>query len=49
MSIPVIHKSPLAKKVWFEDSKFFILLEDGRELGIPIEWFDKLKFASKDQ
>lgn len=49
MNISDIHKSPFAKEVWFEDSKLFVLLDDGRELGIPIEWFDKLKYASKDQ
>jgi hypothetical protein len=26
----------------------FILLNDGRELGIPLEWFPKLRNATKE-
>ncbi|TVP51176.1 MAG: DUF2442 domain-containing protein [Mongoliibacter sp.] len=44
-----IHKSPLAKKVWFDDNKMFILLEDGRELGIPLEWFPRLRKSTKEE
>jgi hypothetical protein len=49
MNISDIHKSPFAKEVWFEDSKLFVLLDDGRELGIPLEWFPRLRQATKKE
>ena len=48
MSITVINKSSLARDIWFDDSKMFILLNDGRELGIPLEWFPKLRNATTE-
>lgn len=42
-------KSPKTKKVWFAEDKIYLLLEDGRELGVPIEWFSKLKNASEKE
>jgi hypothetical protein len=48
MSITVINKSSLARDIWFDDNKMFILLNDGRELGIPLEWFPKLRNATKE-
>lgn len=38
-----------AKKVWFTEEMLYVLLEDGRESGAPIEWFPKLRQASKEQ
>ncbi|NHE57212.1 DUF2442 domain-containing protein [Cyclobacterium plantarum] len=38
-----------AKKVWFTEEMLYVLLEDGREIGAPIEWFPKLRQASKEQ
>lgn len=49
MNISVIHKSPLAKKVWFKKTKFYKLLDDEREIGIPLEWFRKPKSASTEE
>lgn len=49
MNISVIHKSPLAKKVWFDKTKFYVLLDDEREIGIPLDWFRKLKSASVEE
>ncbi|WP_439481026.1 DUF2442 domain-containing protein [Cyclobacterium plantarum] len=37
-----------AKKVWFTEEMLYGLLEDGREIGAPIEWFPKLRQASKE-
>jgi hypothetical protein len=48
MSILVINKSALAKDVWFNQAMIFILLEDGREIGVPLEWFPRLR-ASKTE
>ena len=49
MSILAITKSNNAVKVWFDDFKFFVLLEDGREIAIPLAWFPRLRDASKEQ
>ena len=48
MSILVINKSALAKDVWFNESLMFILLEDGREIGVPLEWFPRLRDSKKE-
>ena len=49
MSILAITKSNNAVKVWFDDLKLFVLLEDGREIAIPLAWFPRLRDASKEQ
>lgn len=35
-----------ASDVWFADDKLYVRLEDGREIGVPIDWFPKLRDAS---
>lgn len=35
-----------ANQVWFAEEKLYVLLNDGRELGIPLEWFPKLSKAT---
>lgn len=49
MSTLTITKSNNAVKVWFDDTKFYILLEDARELAVPLDWFPKLRDASQQQ
>jgi hypothetical protein len=49
MSTLTITKSTNATKVWFDDTKFYILLEDARELAVPLDWFPKLRDATKEQ
>jgi Protein of unknown function (DUF2442) len=49
MSILQITKSTNALHVWFDDIKIYLLLEDGRELSIPIQWFPSLRDATPDQ
>lgn len=39
----------LASKVWFTEDMLYVLLKDGRELGVPLLWFPKLRQASKEQ
>jgi len=46
MSI-LIANSPNAMSLWFENDKIYFLLEDGRELGVPIDWFPKLVNATE--
>ena len=47
MSFLVITKSRLAIDVSFNKEKMTLFLEDGRELSVPLEWFPKLRSASK--
>lgn len=37
----------LATDVWFEDSKLYVRLTDGREIGVPIDWYPRLRDASE--
>lgn len=45
MSISIIEKSALAVEVLFEKTKMIVILKDGRELAIPLEWFPLLRNA----
>ena len=38
-----------ASHVWFTDSKMYVMLHDGRELGVPLEWFPKLRDCSEKE
>lgn len=37
-----------ATDVWFADNKLYVRLIDGREVGVPIEWYPRLRDASTD-
>lgn len=37
-----------ATSVWFADSKLYVRLTDGREVGVPIDWFLRLRDASEE-
>lgn len=39
----------LASKVWFSKDMFYVLLQDGREIGVPLLWFPRLRKASQEQ
>jgi hypothetical protein len=39
----------LASKVWFTNDMLYVLLRDGREIGVPLLWFPRLRKASKEQ
>lgn len=41
--------SPLATDVRFEGDMMCVLLADGREVSVPLEWFPKLRSATKKQ
>ena len=49
MSISVINKSRFATDLSFTETKMIVHLEDGRELSVPLEWFQKLRNASNEQ
>jgi hypothetical protein len=35
-----------ATEVWFTEHMLFVRLDDGREIGTPLEWFPKLRDAT---
>lgn len=40
---------PLATRVIFDEDDFTVILADGREIKVPIEWFPRLANASKKE
>jgi hypothetical protein len=42
-------KTALAKSVRFDEDMMHVLLADGREISVPLEWFPKLRTAKKKQ
>ena len=38
-----------ASKVWFSKDMLFVHLQDGREIGVPLLWFPRLRKASEEQ
>ena len=36
-----------ATDVWFSDIMLYVRLDDGREIGTPLEWFPKLRDAKE--
>lgn len=42
-------KSTEAIKISFTKGKMIVYLNDGRELAVPLEWFPKLRSASREQ
>ena len=39
----------LASDVWFSKDMLFVHLQDGREIGVPLLWFPRLRKASEVQ
>ena len=44
----ILTNRPLAKKLHFDSDTMWIILEDGRELGIPLAYFPRLMNASPE-
>lgn len=40
---------PSATEVWFDADMLHLRLVDGREIGVPLEWFPKLRDATAEQ
>ncbi len=38
-----------ALKVWSDDDNLWILLSDGRQLSVPLAYFDRLKDATRNE
>jgi len=49
MKTVLSNKSANAIDLWFDELKMFVLLEDGREIAIPLNWFPKLRDASTEE
>jgi hypothetical protein len=41
--------SALATRVWFTNDMLYVLLLDGRQVGVPLLWFPKLSKATSQQ
>lgn len=48
MNTSVKNKPAKATDLWFSNQKLFVRLDDGREVGVPLEWFPKLESASAE-
>ena len=46
---PKIKPEPIAIDVWFSKDALHVLLADGREISIPLEWSPRLRKASAKQ
>lgn len=49
MNTLTINKSTCANDLWFSDNKMYVLLDDGRELAVPVDWFPQLRDATEEQ
>jgi hypothetical protein len=49
MTISRTEPEPLATEVAVSDSMLHVVLDDGRELSVPVEWFPRLRDASAEQ
>ena len=41
--------SALARELRFDEHRMHVLLVDGREVSVPLEWFPRLRNASEKQ
>ena len=41
--------SAIANRVEFDDERMLVVLEDGREISVPLQWFPRLLHASPAQ
>ena len=39
----------MASKIWFSNDMLYVLLQDGREIGVPLLWFPRLRKANQVQ
>ncbi len=48
-TLAIKSKESLASNVRFDSYMMYISLLDGREIGVPLEWFPKLRNAGEAQ
>ena len=44
-----VRVEPLAVDAWCTDHALYVRLADGREVGVPLEWFPRLRNATPEQ
>ncbi|MCK9226060.1 MAG: DUF2442 domain-containing protein [Candidatus Muirbacterium halophilum] len=49
MNILPINKELIAKEIKFIDQKIIFILDDDREIGVPLRYFPKLEKATETQ
>ncbi|MFH1707415.1 MAG: DUF2442 domain-containing protein [Planctomycetota bacterium] len=49
MSTLAVKIEPLATDVYFTKDALHVILADGREVAAPLEWFPRLRSATKKQ
>jgi hypothetical protein len=47
--MPTVLKDAMASTIWFNGEMMYIRLLDGREIGVPLEWFPRLRDATNEQ
>ena len=48
-TLPNKSTNVLASEIWFSKDMLFVHLQDGREIGVPLLWFPRLRKASEEQ
>jgi hypothetical protein len=46
---PISTEPPRAAAVSFDDDNLIVMLEDGRSISVPLEWFPSLRDATQAQ
>ena len=49
LGMSTLTEDACATKVWFDQERFWLLLEDGRQLGVPLTYSPRLANAHPDQ
>ncbi|WP_342629152.1 DUF2442 domain-containing protein [Nguyenibacter vanlangensis] len=49
MPISAARFDPTATDVWTDSDLLHVVMADGRELSVPLEWFPRLRDASSEQ
>jgi len=49
MNTSQVKVEPMAVDVTFADESMRVVLADGREIAVPLEWFPRLRAASEEQ
>lgn len=49
MSTLVVEREPRAVEVSFSEHAFSVVLDDGRELSVPLAWFPRLLHGTPEQ
>lgn len=45
----ILVETALAQKVWFDEDNIWVLLTDGRQIGVPLAYYPRLLNATPEQ